>query len=132
MCIAYEPFKWADNYQSEEEFMNEIEEENMTNKIEIDLDAITVRRDELMDLEARYKFELKQIEKEKEKLDLQLIALIDQMQVDSMDYKTYSFGWKTTTRTALDQKYLKEHYSDIANKCTFTKESKNFEFEINK
>jgi hypothetical protein len=43
----------------------------------------------------------------------------------------YRFGWQTTTRTALDQKYLKEHFSDIAQQCTFTKESKNFVFKIN-
>ena len=127
MCLAYDPFKWADNF-TEEEFY---EDEGM-NKIEIDLDAITARRDELMDLESRYKFELKQVTKEMEKLDLQLIALIDQMDVDSMDYKTYTFGWKTTTRTALDQKYLKEHFADIAKQCTFEKENRVFDFKINK
>ena len=129
MCFAYDPFKWADNFESEEEYIKEIE---MSNKIEIDLEAITLRRDELMDLKARYSFELKQVEKEMEKLDLQLIALLDQTGTESMDYGTYTFGWKVTKRTALDQKYLKEHYADIAQKCTFTKESKNFDFKINK
>lgn len=131
MCIGYDPFKWSDNYQSEEEFLEDLEMENMK-KIEIDLDTITKRRDELMNLKARYSFELKQVEKEMETLDLQLIALLDQTGTDEMTYGTYRFCWVTKSRTALDQKYLKEHYSDIADKCTFTKESKNFDFKINK
>jgi len=102
----------------------------MTDKIEIDLDAITKRRDELMDLKARYSFELKQIEKEVESLDLQLIALLNQTGTDEMQYGNYYFGWKTTTRTALDQKYLKEHFADIAQKCTFTKENRIFNFKL--
>lgn len=126
----YDPFKYADNYASEEEYLKELEEDTMTNKVEIDLDAITKRRDELMDLEARYKFELKQVTKEMEQLDLQLIALLSQTGADEMQYGTYHFGWKTTTRTALDQKYLKEHFADIAQKCTFTKENKVFDFKL--
>ena len=128
MSCGYDPFKWADEYGSYEEMY----EENAMTKIEIDLDAITARRDELMDLKARYAFEQKQVEKEMEKLDLQLIALLDQTGTDSMDYGSYTFGWKISQRTSLDQKYLKEHYADIAAKCTFTKESKNFDFKINK
>lgn len=133
MCIGYDPFKWADNYGSEEEYFKELIKENEEmSKIEIDLDAITKRRDELLDLKARYSFELKQVEKEAEQLDLQLIALLNQTGTDEMEYGTYKFGWVTKQRTALDQKYLKEHFADIAQKCTFTKESKNFEFKINK
>jgi hypothetical protein len=132
MSCGYDPFKWADTYKSEEEYLKDLEEENMGNKIEIDLDAITQRRDELMDLKARYSFELKQVEKEMETLDLQLIALLEQTGTDEMQYGTYKFGWVVKSRTALDQKYLKEHYADIAAQCTFTKESKNFDFKINK
>lgn len=128
MSCAYDPFRWADNYGSYEEMYGD---DDMS-KIEIDLDAITKRRDELMDLQARYKFELKQVEKEAEQLDLQLIALLDQTGTDEMEYGTYKFGWVVKQRTALDQKYLKEHFEDIANQCTFTKENKSFEFKINK
>lgn len=28
MCIGYDPFKWADCYQSEEEYLKELEIEN--------------------------------------------------------------------------------------------------------
>ena len=101
-------------------------------KIEIDLDLITQRYDELKDLIARCKFEQKQAEKEMEKLELQFVALLNQSGVKEMNYKCYNFGMKITQRTALDQKYLKEHYADIAEKCTFTKEKESFEFKINK
>jgi hypothetical protein len=47
-----------------------------------------------------------------------------------MQYGTYTFGWKTTTRTALDQKYLKEHFADIAAQCTFPKENRVFNFKL--
>lgn len=129
MCIGYDPFKWADNYESEEEYIKELE---MENKIEIDLDAITTEYDSLLDAKARYKFELAQVEKRLETLDLQLIALLNQTGTDEMQYGIYKFGWIVKQRTALDQKYLKEHFADIAQKCTFTKESKNFDFKIYK
>lgn len=132
MSAAYDAFYWYDRLVDEDYLEQMKEEKKMANKIEIDLDAITTRRDELMDLKARYKFELEQVEKEMKKLDLQLIALLDQTGTDSMDYKTYTFGWKTTSRTALDQKYLKEHYADVFAACYLPKEDRKFEFKINK
>ena len=129
MCIGYDPFRYADAFDSEEEYMKELE---MANTVNIDLDAITQRMDELKDAKARYSFELKQIEKEIEKEELKLIALLDQTGVESMDYGTYSFGWKTTVRNSLDQKYLKEHYIDVFNACYMQKENRTFEFKINK
>lgn len=99
-------------------------------KIEIDLDVITDTMDNLKKEKARLQFDLKEVEKEIEKYELQLIALLGQMNVKEMNYKSYSFGLREISRTALDQKYLKEHYSDIADKCTFTKTSEKFEFKI--
>lgn len=99
-------------------------------KIEIDLDVITDTMDNLKKEKARLEFDLKEVNKEIEKYELQLIALLGQMKVREMDYKCYSFGLKEISRTALDQKYLKEHYSEIAEKCTFTKKSEKFEFKI--
>lgn len=132
MCIGYDPFKWADNYTSEEEYFKELEEGTMGSKIEIDLDAITKRRDELLDLKARYSFELKQIEKEAEQLDLQLIALLNQTGTDEMTYGTYKFGWVVKQRTAFDQKLFGEQHPDLLNQFKVTKENKVFEFKINK
>lgn len=102
----------------------------MSNKIEIDLDVLTDTMDNLKKEKARLQFDLKEVDKEIEKYELQLIALLGQMQVKEMNYKSYSFGLYEKTRTALDQKYLKENYADIAEKCTFTKTSEKFEFKI--
>ena len=104
----------------------------MTNKIAIDLDEITSNLDQLKDAKARCEFELKDIKAQIEKYELQLIALLQQQGVNEMQYGIYSFGIKTKQRTALDQKYLKEHFADVAQQCTFTKESESFEFKINK
>ena len=100
-------------------------------EVKINLDEITAQMDELKDTKARYEFELKKVKEEIEKRELQLVALLNQMGVNELQHGIYSFGLKIKQRTALDQKYLKEHYKEIAEKCTFTKESKSFEFKIN-
>lgn len=99
-------------------------------KVTIDLKAITEEMDLYKSEKARLEFELKNTKKEIEKRELQLVALLGQMNVKEMDYGIYTFGLYEKSRTALDQKYLKEHYADIAEKCTFTKTSENFEFKI--
>lgn len=131
MSIGYDPFYWYER-EIDREFMENYGGEENMNKIEIDLDAITKRRDELADLKARYSFELKQVEKEIETLDLQLIALLNQTGVESMDYGCYRWEYKDIQRTALDQKMLKEKYIDVFNDCYLTKTSKKFNFSINK
>ena len=132
MSIGYDPFYWYEREIDREFMENYGGTENMENKIEIDLDAITKRRDELTDLKARYSFELKQVEKEIETLDLQLIALLNQMGTDEMTYKTFTFGWKTTQRTAFDQKLFGEQYPDLLSQFKVTKENRVFNFKINK
>ena len=102
----------------------------MSNTVEINLDLITESMDNLKKEKARLEFELKECKKDIEKYELQLIALLGQMNVKEMNYGVYTFGLYEKSRTALDQKYLKEHYADIAEKCTFTKTSENFDFKI--
>ena len=104
----------------------------MSHKITIDLDTITRELDSLKDDKARLKFELNNREKEIEKREMQLSALLGQMDVKQMDYGVYSFGMKEVTRTALDQKLLKEKYSEQYNACYVQKISEKFEFKINK
>ena len=104
----------------------------MANKIEINLDEITKQMDELKDTKARLKFELDAIEKEIEKNELKLIAVIDKMGVDNMQHGVYSFGWKTTNRTAFDQKKFSSENPDLYEKYKTTKENQKFEFKINK
>lgn len=101
-------------------------------KITIDLDAITADIDLLKDEKARLTFELKNVEKEIEKRELQLVTALQQADVRTMDYGVYSFGWKTTKRKAFDQKLFKEKQPDLFNQYYIEKESEKFEFKINK
>ncbi len=101
-------------------------------KITIDLDAITADMDLLKDEKARLTFELKNVEKEIEKRELQLVTALQQADVRTMDYGVYSFGWKTTKRKAFDQKLFKEKQPDLFNQYYIEKESEKFEFKINK
>lgn len=99
-------------------------------KVTIDLDLLTDSMCELKKEKARLDFELKQVKEEMERIELQLVALLGQHDLKSMNYKCYSFGLKEVERRALDQQYLKENFADIADKCTFTKTSEKFEFKI--
>lgn len=101
-------------------------------KVNIDLDVITQEMDALKDDRARLKFELNNIEKEIEKRELQLIALLSQSDVKSMDYGVYSFGLKETTKTSFDQRLFKEENPTLFAKYYIPKVSEKFEFKINK
>lgn len=128
--MSYDPFYWYER-ELDRDFEERFKGEDM-NKVEIDLEAITQRMDELKDAKARYTFELKQVEKEIEKEELKLIALLDQTGTDSMDYGCYTFGWKMTVRNAFDQKLFGQDYPDLLAKYKVAKENKVFEFKINK
>lgn len=101
-------------------------------KIELNLDAITEHLYELKDAKARYKFELNNIEKEIEKEELKLIALLDKTGVDEMQHGIYSWGWKISTRTAFDQQLFSSENPELFEKYKLTKENKKLEFKINK
>lgn len=98
--------------------------------MEIDLEKITSEMDLLKQDKARLKFELNNVEKELEKRELQLVTTLSKLEVDSMDYGVYSFGWKVTKRKAFDQKLFKEEQPDVFNKYYLEKENKKFEFKI--
>lgn len=102
------------------------------NKIEIDLDTITQELDQIKQDIARYKFELNNLEKEREKRELQLTALLGQMDVKTMDYGCYTFGFKEYKRTAFDQKLFREEHPDMFDKYYIPKVTERFEFKINK
>lgn len=103
----------------------------MAKKITIDLDNITSQMDALKMEKARLSFELKAVEKEIEKLELQLVALLGQLDVKEMQHGIYSWGLKEVSRTSLDQKMLKELYPEQYNACYVQKMSEKFEFRIN-
>lgn len=100
--------------------------------MDIDLEKITAELDLYKQEKARLSFELKNIEKEIEKKELQLVTILSKLEVDSMNYGVYSFGWKVTKRKTFDQKLFKEEQPDLFNKYYFEKENKKFEFKINK
>ena len=101
-------------------------------KIEINLEEITKQMDDLKDLEARLKFDLKNTQKEIEKIELKLQALLENMEVESMDFGIYTFGWETKTRKAFSQKAFGQVYPDLLEKFKIETESKSFEFYINR
>jgi len=98
----------------------------------IDLEKVTAYMDELKDTKARLSFDLKAIEKEIEKVEVELISLLSQSGVDEMQYGVYSFGLKTTIRTAFDQKLFSADNPELFEKYKLPKEGVKFEFKINK
>ena len=98
----------------------------------VDLKELTLRMDELKDAKARLDFELKQVEKEIEKIELQLANVLEKAEVESMDFGVYSFGWVEKTRKAFSQKAFGQVYPDLLEKFKIETKSKSFEFKINK
>ena len=79
----------------------------MTEELQnVDLKELTLRMDELKDAKARLDFELKQVEKEIEKIELQLANVLEKAEVESMDFGVYSFGWLEKSRRPFSQKAL--------------------------
>ena len=61
-------------------------------EVKLDLKLITSEMDELKKQKAALDFDLKNVKTEIEKRELQLIALLNQMEVKEMQYGVYSFG----------------------------------------
>ena len=101
-------------------------------EVKLDLKLITSEMDELKKQKAALDFDLKNVKTEIEKRELQLVALLNQMEVKEIQYGVYSFGLKIKKRTALDQKLLAQELPDIYNKYKTTKESESFEFKISR
>lgn len=102
------------------------------NKITIDLEKITADLDLYKQEKARLSFELKNIEKEIEKMEMQLAVALQQADVDEMQYGLYSFGWKISKRKAFDQRLFKEQQPALFEKYYLEKENKKIDFKINK
>ena len=85
---------------------------------------------EVKDLIAQYKFELKRLEQQEEFLNVKLIAYLKKAGVDEMQMPNCSFGFKTTSRTAFDQKLFSTENPDLFNRYRITKEKQSFEFKV--
>lgn len=95
-----------------------------------DLTALTDEMISVKDAIARYKFELKQLEKQKEQLDIKLIRVLKENEVNEMNLGNCHFYLKTKTRTAFDQSLFKEENPELFEKYYLTKESEVFEFKL--
>lgn len=100
--------------------------------MENNLKELTQQMDVLKDQKAALEFDLKNCEKEIEKIELQLQNILSQTGADSMDYGVYTFGWKVTTSRRFNQKAFGQMYPDLLEKFKLPTESKKFEFKINK
>ena len=100
--------------------------------MENELKDLTERMDALKDQKAALEFDLKNCEKEIEKIELQLQNFLEQADVDTMDFGVYSFGWKITTSRRFNQKAFGQMYPDLLEKFKLPTESRKFEFKINK
>lgn len=104
----------------------------MTEELQnVDLKELTKQMDELKDMEARLKFELKNTQAEIEKIELELKNVIDKAGVESMDFGIYTFGWVTKTRKAFSQKAFGQVYPDLLEKFKIETVTRKLEFKIN-
>lgn len=98
----------------------------------VDLNELTQIMDQLKDQKARLEFELKQVEKQISTIEIQLQNHLAQLGVDSIDFGSYTFGWKTTVSNRFNQKAFGEQYPDLLQQFKTPTESRKFEFKINK
>lgn len=99
---------------------------------DVNLEELTLKMDELKDLEARLKFDLKNTQEQIEKIELQLQNVIEKAGVNNMDYGVYTFGWEIKKRKAFSQKAFGQVYPDLLEKFKLETETKSFVFKINK
>lgn len=85
---------------------------------------------QIKDLLAQHKFELKRLEQQEELLNIKLIGYLKKMDVNQIQLPNCSFGFKTTTRCAFDQKLFSKENPELFEKYKLTKENEKFEFKI--
>lgn len=105
----------------------------MTEELQsIDLKELTERMDVLKDQKARLDFELKQVDKEIEKIELELANVLEKADIQSMDFGVYSFGWVEKSRKAFSQKAFGQVYPDLLEKFKVETVTRKLEFKINR
>ena len=97
----------------------------------VDLDALTRDMDQLKDSKARLEFELKAIDEQIKKVQLELENILSQMGVEQMEYGIYTFGWRTTESKRFDQKAFGVAHPDLLQQFKLPSTSRRFEFKIN-
>ena len=97
-----------------------------------ELKELTLRMDDLKDTRARLEFELKQTEKEIEKIEIHLATVLENYGLNNMNFDCYSFGWVEKTRKAFSQKAFAQVYPDLLEKFKVETTTRKFEFKINR
>ena len=97
--------------------------------VDVDLKKITDEYDELRQQEAEYKFLLKKIADRKERLELMMLAVLNQADVKDMNFNGFNFGLKESKRTAFDQSLCKELHPDVFKECYVEKVKESFYFK---
>lgn len=85
---------------------------------------------EVKDLIAQHKFEMKRLEQQEELLNIKLIGYLKKTNSKEMILPNCSFGFKTTSRCAFDQKLFSQEHPKLFEKYKLTKENEKFEFKI--
>jgi predicted phage-related endonuclease len=98
----------------------------------MELQEIVHKMDELQKEKKLYEFYLKNIQKEEEKLELEMQNILHKVEAETMEYGVYTFGWKETTRKAFNQKAFGEAHPELLEKFKLESVSRKFEFKINK
>ena len=98
---------------------------------DVNLKALTRDMDQLKDRKARLEFELKNIEEQISKVQLQLENVLSKMGVESIDYGVYSFGWKTIESKRFNQKAFGEAHPELLEQFKLPSTTRRFEFKIN-
>lgn len=99
--------------------------------VEINLDLILEGIDEFKKQIAEGDFIQKQRKQEKDKLELQLQAFLNQNDVENAEHGLFAFGWKETKRKAFDQKLFGSTHPELLEEFKIEKISKKFEVKIN-
>ena len=97
--------------------------------VDVDLKKITDEYDELRQQEAEYKFLLRKVTDRKERLELMMLAVLNQADVKDMSFNGFNFGMKTVTRKALNQQLLKEKYYEQYKDCYEETSKEHFYFK---
>lgn len=102
----------------------------MEQTVEINLEDLTQRMDFLKDVQASYKFELNEVEKEIEQIELQLQAVLTANNLNEMQYGKYSFGWVERKRKAFDQTLFSQEQPELFAQYKIEKTSNVFKFRL--
>lgn len=98
---------------------------------EINLKQIVQQMDNLKDLQAKLKFDLKNIEAQIVALEAVLQTILEESNVSEMYFDKYRFGWVESSRRSFDQKLFSEAHPKLFEKFKTEKIIRKFDFKIN-